>query len=124
MSQKYPAPKRSPFFALFLSVSTLSCCALPALLVALGFGSVVATIASQFPAWVWLSENKGIVFGIAGGALALSGWKLWQSRNEPCPLDPDLARECTRLRRRSWIIFGVSVGIYLLGAIFAYALSA
>ena len=37
--------------------STLLCCALPALLVALGAGAVLATAVSVFPQLVWVSEH-------------------------------------------------------------------
>jgi hypothetical protein len=40
------------------SLSTLLCCALPALLLALGAGAVVASAVAAVPQLVWRSEHK------------------------------------------------------------------
>lgn len=50
------------FLSLFSSTATLICCALPVLLVALGFGVVVATTVSTFPWLMTLSRQKHWVF--------------------------------------------------------------
>ena len=44
--------------SLFTSVSTLLCCALPSLLVALGMGAVVAGLASDLPWLITMSKYK------------------------------------------------------------------
>lgn len=46
------------YFTLFGSLSTLICCAIPSLLVSLGLGAVLAGIASNVPALIWISEHK------------------------------------------------------------------
>jgi len=46
------------FLTLFTSASTLICCALPALLVAIGAGSVMAGLVSNVPQLIWLSKHK------------------------------------------------------------------
>ena len=111
------------FGTLLASTATLVCCVLPAVLVSLGAGAVLVGLVSAFPQLVWLSENKGWVFGIAGVLLAASGAMLWHARRLPCPVDPAAARSCMRLRRISHTLYFIAVGSYLLGALFAFGLS-
>ena len=84
------------FGALLTSSATLVCCVLPAVLVSLGAGAAVIGLVSTFPQLVWLSEHKGVVFGVAGLLLVGSGLLLWHARRLPCPVDPVAARSCTR----------------------------
>lgn len=109
------------FLSLFTSLSTLICCALPALFVFLGFGAAFAGIVSRVPQLIWLSENKLWIFGIGAVLLATSGMLQWRARFEPCPIDPQLAAVCTTTRRFSKFIYLSSIAIYLLGAFFAFA---
>ena len=112
----------SALISIFTSSSTLICCALPALLVSLGAGATLAGLVSAVPQLVWLSLHKQALFVAAGLMLAVSGWWQWRARNAPCPLDAALARACTRTRRFSLKLYLASVGIYLIGLIFAYGL--
>jgi hypothetical protein len=106
--------------SLFTSGSTLICCALPALLVALGAGAAMSTMVTVLPQLVWFSEHKDIVFGFAGVMLALSGALQWRARSLPCPIDPLLAAACTSTRRTSLRVYLVSLGVYLVGGFFAF----
>jgi hypothetical protein len=108
------------WLALFAGTSTLVCCALPALLVALGAGAALATLVSVFPQIVWLSENSGWVFGLGALLLALGGWAQWQQRHAPCPIDPALRQACTVQRRRSARIYVASVLLFAVGGWFAF----
>ena len=110
----------APTLSLFASTSTLLCCALPALLVTIGAGAVMAGIASNVPGYIWLTEQKVPLFILSGVMLALALFMRWRSRNAPCPIDPVQARACTRLRRVSGIILYASVAIYLVGGFFAF----
>lgn len=56
--------------ALAASLGTLICCALPSLLVLLGFGTTVAAVVSAAPWLVVLSRNKIWVFMAAGALIA------------------------------------------------------
>lgn len=109
------------WLTLFTSGGTLICCALPALLVALGAGAVLASAVSTFPQLVWISANKGYVFVVAGLMLSIAGWLQWRARSLPCPADKALAAACTRARAVSRAIYAFSVAVYLVGAFFAYA---
>ena len=108
--------------ALLSSAATLVCCVLPALLVALGAGATLAGIVSAVPQLIWLSAHKALVFGAAGGLLALSGVSLWRARTLPCPADPLLARSCQTLRRLSWALYGAATACFALGVTFAFVL--
>jgi hypothetical protein len=110
------------FFSLFGSLTTLLCCALPATLVALGMGSVMAGLVGTFPQMVWISRHKPEVFGAAALLLFLGGILQWRARNAPCPLDPDQARACDSARRLSIRIYWVSVVLFAIGAFFAFVL--
>jgi len=108
--------------SLFASGSTLICCALPALLVALGAGAALSGLVGAFPQIVWLSENKIGLFVFSGLMLAAGGAMQWANRQAPCPIDPRLRDACLRTRKVSRRVYGVSVGLYMLGAFFAFLL--
>ncbi|MEL7548217.1 MAG: hypothetical protein AAGJ84_16305, partial [Pseudomonadota bacterium] len=106
--------------ALFTSVSTLICCALPALLVSIGMGAVMAGLIETVPGITWMGANKPIVFTVAGLVLAASGAWQWHARTLPCPADPAKAKACARLRRISWVLWWIGVGAFVVGAFFAF----
>lgn len=106
--------------ALLVSSSTLICCVLPAVLVSIGAGAALVGLVSAVPQLVWLSDHKGVVFGLAGGALLCSGGLLWRGRELPCPVDPVAATSCQRLRRASHGLFGLGAAFYGIGAFFAF----
>lgn len=110
----------APTLSLFASTSTLLCCALPALLVTIGAGAVMAGLASNVPGYIWLTEHKVGLFIASGLMLALAAIMRWRSRNAPCPIDPDQAQACQRIRRVSGIILYGSVVILLIGGFFAF----
>jgi hypothetical protein len=106
--------------SLFASSSTLICCALPALLVALGAGAALSSLVSAVPQLVWLSEHKEGLFSFAGLMLAASGYLQWRNRFAPCPADPALREACLRTRRTSLWVYWASLGIYAVGGWFAF----
>jgi hypothetical protein len=116
------ATSLSGYASLFASSSTLLCCALPALLVAIGAGAALAGVVSTFPALIWLSNHKEVTFGFSAGMLSLSGWLQWKNRSAPCPIDPQLAKQCMKARTASRRVYFFSVGIFLVGALFAFVL--
>ena len=109
-----------PSLSLFTSLGTLLCCALPALLVTLGMGAVMAGMISTAPWLTGLSEHKEIVFGVAFVLLSAATLMQWLARNAPCPADPKKAKACARLRNASWIILGLSWILLLIGFFFAF----
>lgn len=108
------------FLSLFTSLSTLLCCAIPALFVALGFGAAFAGILGAFPQLIWISDNKTWIFGM-GAVLILSGgiFQRYAVRAE-CPVDPERGEACKSTRDWSKWIYIFSILIYLVGSFFAF----
>lgn len=114
--------KIASFLSLFTSGGTLVCCALPALFVGLGAGATLAGLVGRYPFLIILSENKGIVFGVAGLLLSVAGFLQWKAKDLPCPVDPKVRDACARSRKFSLIIYFVSLGTFAVGGIFAFVL--
>ena len=110
----------SSLASLFASSSTLVCCAIPALLVALGAGAALSSLVSIFPQVVWLSEHKEALFGFAGLMMIGSGALQWRNRSAPCPIDPALRDACLKTRKTASIVYAASVVLYLIGGWFAF----
>jgi len=108
-----------PFATLFFSLSTLICCALPALFVMLGAGAAFASLLGVFPQLIWFSENKAFVFAVAG-VLLFANLLLRTFVPQQCPVDPKLGVECVRAQRVSGLILYFSIGVYLIGGFFAF----
>ena len=112
--------KHISLLTLFSSGGTLICCALPALLVSLGAGAVMASVVSFVPQIVWFSEHKLGVFIFAGVMLAISGLLQWQARSLPCSSDKLLAELCNKTRVNSLRIYVFSVCVFLIGGFMAF----
>lgn len=108
------------FLTLFTSFSTLICCALPALFVALGAGGALISVTSEFPQLIWISQYKIGVFVFAGFMILIGGFLRYRARSLACPIDPELAQACQSSRDWSGKIYWLSVVIYLIGAFFAF----
>jgi len=80
----------------------------------------VAASVSTFPQLIWLSENKDVVFGVAGAVLAASVLLVMNSRRTACPVDPELGRACATGRSFSMIAVIFSAILYLVGGFFAF----
>ena len=109
-----------PTLALFGSASTLLCCALPALLISVGAGAVMAGLTSAIPGIMWLSAHKNVLFLLSGLLMAFSTGLWWQQRTAPCPADPAKAAACSRLRRINKWLLSMAWAAYLCGLFFAY----
>jgi hypothetical protein len=112
--------KRANILSLFTSGSTLICCALPATLVAIGSAATLASLVSNFPQLVWISEHKPLVFSLAGAMLAIAGYLQWRVRKAACPINPQLAVVCAKTRKHALMIYLLSVTIFGVGAFFAF----
>jgi hypothetical protein len=110
----------TPTLALFGSASTLLCCALPALLISLGAGAVMAGLTSAIPGIMWLSAHKDVLFVLSGLLMTVSSLLWWQQRSAPCPIEPVKAQACMRLRRINAWLLSLAWAAYLLGLFFAY----
>jgi len=110
--------------SLFASSSTLVCCALPALLVAVGAGAALSSLVSAVPQLVWLSEHKEALFVGAGAMLVGAGALQWMNRSAPCPTDPGLRSACLRTRRLSAALYLLSTRCTSVGELRPSARSA
>jgi len=135
------------FLGLFTSVSTLFCCALPALFVALGLGASFVTLLNVFPGLIWLSSLKIPIFIFGGSMLLLNGALIKYSKNQACVIEVPVARNlsftgnrrediegkaklfdgsgatvgtCIATKQTSRIIYSGSVLLYLIGGYFAF----
>jgi len=107
------------WLVLFLSSSTLVCCALPILLVGLGLGALSATLFEALPFLVTLSHYKIWMFIISCGALLLAGWALYRP-NRACPTDLLLAQKCEQAHRWNLRVWKFSILVWSIGFIATY----
>lgn len=110
------------FFALFGSLSTLLCCALPVTLVSIGMGATFASLTSTFPQIIWLGQYKGTLFILTGILLVLSFLLMKKSETMACPVDSDLQEACSTSKQWSKPLYWVTVIIYIIGLLFSYVL--
>ncbi len=114
MPLKQSKNKHLSWLVLFSSTGTLVCCALPILLVSLGMGATVASLVSQFPILITLSENKAGVFIFSGLLLLISIWTLYRP-GRSCPSAPDLSRSCQKSQQWNQRILWLSIIIWSIG---------
>lgn len=116
------ATTRSWSWILLVTTSaTLTCCALPILLVTLGLGTAVASIASAAPWLVTLSMYKGWVFGVSGALIAISAFVVYRP-GRVCPTDPELAVACAKADKWNRRFIGLSAAMWLVGFFAAFVL--
>lgn len=111
--------KATSVLSLFTSVGTLVCCALPALLVTLGLGAVVASTVSGLPWLMALSRHKTWLFLGAGLLLALNFFLVYRPRQQTaCDVSGGQGCEVTGGWNRG--VLWVSTAIYAIGVSVAY----
>ena len=108
-----------PFLSLLTSISTLLCCALPALLVSVGLGATLAGLFSNMPWITKLSDYKAIIFTVSGLLLLVAAFVQYLSRNS-CPADPAKGRICMKLKKVNIIVLAIAAIFYFVGLFFAY----
>ena len=106
------------FLTLFTSFSTLLCCAIPALLVFLGAGSLVASLFASFPFLGVLATYKAILFSITAIFLMLGFFFL--KRNESCTLDLNRRAACQESKQWSRVILKIASILFFIGFFMAY----
>jgi hypothetical protein len=114
--------KALAFLSLFASLSTLICCALPALFILLGFGAAFASLISSFPQLIWISENKMWFFVFGALALTFNGYWRWKNKDRDCPIDPVTQEACRSTRDWSTAIYYAAMACYAVGFIFSFIL--
>lgn len=106
---------------LFVTGGTLLCCALPILLVSMGFGAVIASLNYNIPGLMFLAENKFWTLSLAALLLVLLAWVIWRP-NQACPTDPELATTCEAAKNWNQRIFWISVVVWSVGFFFSVLL--
>ena len=99
--------------SLGLALLGTTCCALPITLVALGAGGAVASLASNVPWLISLSQYKGWTFAVTIVVQAYAWWRLRNAEN--CGID-----DARRLRWQRRILIG-SPALLLISLLAAYA---
>lgn len=108
------------WLGLFSSFGTLLCCAIPSTLVLLGFGATLASFLGNFPQLIWLSDNKGYVFGLSFVMLTISFLGQRYAEKQVCPIDR--REDCEKTKNWSRPLFWISFGINAIGAFYAFIL--
>ncbi|KGJ91673.1 hypothetical protein [Colwellia psychrerythraea] len=109
------------WITLFMVSGTLLCCALPILLVTLGFGAVVASVNYNIPGFIFLAEHKVWTLTIAALILMALAWIIWRP-NQHCPAEPRLADLCNKSKKLNKRIFWLSLTIWFIGFFSSYLL--
>lgn len=121
MNNETHKPRRWGILLLFVSVPTLICCALPIILISLGFGATIASLYSeQLPFLQWFGLNSALVFTLSGAILAVSA--LFLFRPQICPADSTLASACKKARKWNVYFWFSASLIWAIGAFTAFAL--
>ena len=107
------------WLALFTSMSTLVCCALPILLVSLGLGATYAAMTDSAPWLITLGKYKAITFTLAGLFIATASWFTWRP-GRSCPTDPVLAANCQQLDKWNKRILMLAILAWCAGFFAAY----
>ena len=106
---------------MFTTTATLTCCALPILLVTLGFGAVVASAAGAVPLLVTLSMYKGWMFAVSGLLIAAAAWAIYRP-GRACPADTELAAACATADKWNRRFIRISGAMWIVGFVAAYGL--
>jgi hypothetical protein len=101
------------------ALGTLMCCALPITFVAIGAGSVMASLVASAPWLVILTQHKAWAFGFSGVLLVGNFWILYRSTSAACQAGGvcHISHPFGRWTRR---LYWGSVGLYLVGLAAAY----
>ncbi len=122
MTNDQPTQQRAlSWVTLLASTGTLLCCALPILLVSLGFGAVVASLTSSLPVLVTLAAYESWMFSVSALLLGVTAWVLW-IRPQQCPSDPELAERCAQAGVWNRRVFWMATVVWVVGFTAAFLL--
>lgn len=111
---------RVSIITLIASLSTLICCAFPAILVGVGAGATLASIVNIFPELIIISQYKVQISIVTLIILIIAGFFIKRSDSLPCPTDPRLMNVCLKIRKRSKVIYLISVLVFISASLFTY----
>ena len=110
-------------FSLFTSFSTLLCCALPAMLVALGLGAVMAGLVTSLPFLVTLTKYKEGTLLFAAAIIGVNFWLVYgrAGTNATCTIPENSAETaCETASKWSKIVLWISFAFLFIGAVMTY----
>lgn len=105
-------------FSLFASVTAFIACALPVLIVMLGPETTVVVL-TKTALFLTAVEHKNWIFWISGLLLPLAAVAVWSARR-PHTLDPEITRQCRRVRHLNRWALRISAGLWLAGILCVY----
>ena len=108
--------------SLVTSVSMCVCCALPAFLLLLGAGPILASLFTTFPKLYLLDKYSILLFVISGLLITASGILKWKNRNYACPSDPKEGKTCGRLNCFNKYLYIFTIIIFLIGGFSTFIL--
>lgn len=114
-------PRSWSWMLLVTTSATLTCCALPILLVTVGLGTALASIASTAPWLITLSMHKGWVFAVSGMMIVAAAWTVYRP-GRACPADPELAAACAKADKWNRRFVWVSAAMWCVGFFAAFVL--
>ncbi len=114
-------PVKWSWVLLLTTSTTLVCCAIPAILVTLGFGAVVAAMVSAAPWLVTLSQYKVALFAGSGLLIVLAAWVVYRP-GRSCPVEPELAAACAQADRWNRLFIHIAAMLWVIGFLAAYVL--
>jgi len=99
-------------FSLLASVAVFVACALPVLIGTLGPEAKTAR-------FLMAVEYKMWIFWISGLLLLFAALAVWNARSL-CTLDPEITRQCRRVRHLNRLMLRLSAGLWLAGILGVY----
>lgn len=111
--------RRVTILALFTSMSTLLCCALPIVLVSLGLGATYAALTDRAPWLITLGQYKAVTFSLAAILIAGSIWLSYRP-GRSCPTDPQLGAQCSRIDKWNKRLLILAAIAWCIGFFAAY----
>jgi hypothetical protein len=109
------------WLTLLVTSGTLLCCALPILLISLGFGAAVASLNYNIPELMFLAEHRLWTLSISASLLIVLAWVIWRP-NQSCPSGHHLKKQCKIAKKWNKRIFWLSVAIWSIGFFFSVLL--
>ena len=108
--------------SLAASISMCICCALPAFLLLLGGGPILASLFTTFPKLLLLEKYSIFLFLFSGSLIIISGMLRWKSRNYACPSDPVEEKTCIKLNCFNKYLYFFTVIVFLIGTFSTFIL--
>jgi len=107
------------WLALFATIPTLFCCALPILFVTLGFGASWAALYASAPFIGMVATHKIWFFAASGLLLLVALWMAFRP-GQSCPADSELAALCNGARKWNRRLILLAVAVWRTGFTAAY----